>query len=166
MKLILQIIGAIFLMILGMIVLGFLMRMMAIMATMAIGFLFFAIIFALVVALIAVIFKVKIGFNMGAKKKQGYKVYDRNKTAVPLFVAEPSVKDLVQIQQMSILTEKVLDGTVLEVDNESQVIVLNDTREKEAVRVRINNGQFKGREGWVCRSVLQSSDDKKLISGS
>lgn len=162
MKLILQIIGVLCLIIFGMLLLAWVIRVLSILATMAIGFLFFA----TIVVLVAMLFKVKIGFKMEEKKKYSFKIADRTKMAVPLFVAEPSVKDLVQIQQMSKLTEMVLDGTVLEVDNDSQVIVLADEREKEAVRVRVDGGQFKGREGWVCRSVLQKTEEKKLITGS
>lgn len=104
---------------------------------------------------------------METKKNYSFKILDRTKAAVPLFVAEPSVRDLVQTQQVSRLTELVLDGTILEVDNDSQVIVLEDEREKEAVRVRVSAGQFKGREGWVCRSVLHKYEDQnqKLLKG-
>lgn len=157
-KLILQIVGVIVLALLGLMLLGFVFRMVSILISMVVGLLILA----------GIVYLVSLLFKLGKDeevKAYSFKILDRTKTAVPLFAAEPTVKDLVHTQQISKLTEWALNGTIVEIDNDTQVIVLEDNREKEAVRVRVSNGQFKGRDGWVCRSVLHKTEDQNLLNG-
>lgn len=157
-KLILQITGIFILCLVGLVVLGFVVRLVSILVGILFG----------VALLVGMIFLIKMLMGVGTEatpKTFSYRVYDRTKGAIPLFVAEPSVKDLVNTQQSSKITEWALDGTILEIDNDTQVIVLNNEREKDAVKIRVKDGQFQGREGWVCKSMLHTSEDKKLLNG-
>ena len=157
-KLVFQIIGIFILCLLGLVVIGFVIRLVSILVGLLFG----------VALLVGMIYLIKMMMGIGseaAPKTFSYRVYDRNKNAIPLFVAEPSVKDLVNTQQPGKITEWALDGTILEIDNDTQVIVLNNEKEKEAVKIRVKDGQFQGREGWVCKSVLHSKEHNRLLNG-
>ncbi len=138
-------------------VLGFLLHLLGALIAMAIGLLMLA----AIVYLICFLFNINLGF---LKKAQNfsYKVASYKQPAVALFVAEPSVTQLINVENQNQITEWALNGSILEIDNNTEVIILEDSREKQAVRVKVKAGQYKGRDGWVCRSALQQSATKLL----
>lgn len=82
-----------------------------------------------------------------------------------VFREEPSLTDVVKIEDELHKAQLELNGDVFQVDNDSHVIVLEDTG-KETVKVRFKNADKKSREseGWVARDVLIRPD--KTLPGS
>jgi hypothetical protein len=158
-KLIFKIFVLIVACILGLMILGFVLHLLGFLFLLAVGLLFLG----GFVYLIRFLFK--ISSNTNETKQESYKLFNYSQPAAALFLAEPTVKDLVNVQKSDFLAEGTLNGTILEIENDTQVIVLDDLKEKDAVRVKVSQGKYKGRDGWVCRSVLCKSADEKLLPG-
>lgn len=156
-KLALKIVLAFLFISFGIYALAFVMHILGVIFSLAIGVLFIAGIFCL----LKYLFKVSSGTE--AESKVSYKIADLSKNSVAFFLQQPKLKELVQCQDQSRLAEWVLDGKIIEIDNQTEVIVLTDSKELESVHVRVSEGKFKGRQGWVCKSVLHG--EQKLISG-
>jgi len=141
----------------GLAILLWLLHLLGALIAMAIGVLMLA----GIVYLICFLFNINLGF---LKKAQSfsYKVSSYKQPAVALFMAEPSVNQLINVENQNQLTEWALNGSILEIDNNTEVIILEDAREKQAVHIKVKAGQHKGRDGWVCRSTLQQSAEKLL----
>lgn len=159
-KLLAQFIGAVVLGILGLVLFFWALHLLGAIISFALG----------VLMLVGFIYLISLLFKIGTKQTQSkldssYKVSAMKQPAVALFAAEPSVSQLVNAESMSHVTEWSLNGSIVEVDNDTEVIILDDKREKSAVRIRVSKGQYQGREGWVCRSNLQKSDNNKLLPG-
>lgn len=88
--------------------------------------------------------------------KPAFKVWNSKANSVYIFREEPSIKDLAMLTDELHLAKLELQGDVYSVANDSYVIVLEDDREKEAVKIRFKNIKKKDRDavGWVCRSSL------------
>lgn len=154
-KLVLKIIGIIFLAIVGLMLLGILIQILHTVFVLAIG----------IAMLFGFFYLIKYLFQLSSTPqpaKVSYKVFDSVQPAVALFLEKPTVKELVNAQNMSHVTQWAVDGSVFELDNNTQVIVLDDDREKEAIKVRVSEGKFRGREGWVCRSALCQTEARLL----
>jgi hypothetical protein len=153
--LVLKIVGIVFVLILALLVFFWVLGVVGFILRLLMGLLLFA----------GLIFGIYMLFKIGTKSSTpsaSYKVSAQKQTAVALFMSEPSVTQLVNIESLSHMTNMALDGTLVEVENDTQVIVLNDVREKQAVHVRVADGKFKGREGWVCRGSLHEEAPKQI----
>jgi hypothetical protein len=144
---------------LGFMLLIWLLRVFTMVVSLVFGLLILVFIFYLVSSLF------KIPIKAEETKRDAFKLVDFTQPSVALFAAEPSVSELLGAQELSGLREASAAGCLVEVDNDTEVIVLDDSRQKDAVHVRVAGGQHKGREGWVCRSVLQKSTAEKLLPG-
>lgn len=158
-KLILKIFVLILAVIVGLVLLGFLFKLVSLIVSLAIGLL----ILAGFVYLIG--YLLKLGARTEQSRLDSFTVFNYSHPAVVLFTGEPSVRDLVNVQSDQISAERALDGSIIEIENNTQVIVLEDRKEKDAVRVRVAGGRFNGQTGWVCRSVLRQPSEQKLIDG-
>lgn len=157
-KLIFQTAGIILLILLGLLVLGWVFRIVAFVLSFITGLLLLA----------AFVYLISLLFKIGKKENTvsaSYQVVNYSLPSVPLFISEPSIRELVKSQQQNTLAELSMNGNILELDNNTEVIVLEDNRDKEAVRIRVKHGQHQGKEGWICRSTLQKHE-QKLIEGN
>lgn len=84
--------------------------------------------------------------------KSEYKVTQLHNQNVYVFKKEPSVQDLVLVTDQSRMSKLEQQGDVFQVENNTDVIVLDDSRQ-EAVKVKLKSAGKKA-EGWVCRSSL------------
>jgi len=142
---------------LGFFLLAFLMKVLGLILSLAMGVLFIAAIFYL----LNYLFKISPGRQV--ESGVSYKLSDYSKSSSALFLSEPTVKELIESQEKGKLTDWVLGGKVLEIENDTSVLVLADQSEKEFVRVKVAAGKYKNRQGWVCRSVLHA--EPKLLDG-
>ena len=151
----------VFLLVIGVIVaialLGWFLHVVSLIISLAIGL-------ALLVGLVYLIgFLFKIQVRTEPDRDESCKVCDYGRQSVALFVREPSVKDLVRAQQISPANEEAHAGSLFAIDNDTKVIIITDEKEKDAVRVRVAQGPYKGQEGWICRSVLHKSTPEKHL---
>lgn len=88
--------------------------------------------------------------------KPTFKVWNQKANGVYIFREEPGIKDLAMLSDELYLAKLELQGDVFSVANDSHVIVLEDDRAKEAVKVKFKDVKKKDRDsiGWVCRSSL------------
>lgn len=152
-KLVLKVIGFVIAAIIGLAILGILLKLLGLLAALAIGL-------AMLAGFVYVILLL-LGVDLKARPpavKTEYRVFDVSKSNISLFLNKPTVQDIVSGQT----TEAVLSGAILEIDNDTNVIVLDDS-DKEAVRVKVTGGKWGGKSGWVCRSALIKSE--RLLSG-
>jgi hypothetical protein len=154
-----KIVGLLIACMVALVVLLWFFRLVHFIFSMAVGLLLLAGIFYLISYLF------KIGVNTTVEKTESYRLFDYTQAAVALFAGEPSVADLLAAQNMSQRAQGASEPGICTIDNDTQVIVLADEKDKDAVRVRVANGQQRGREGWVCRSVLHKSSPEKLLPG-
>ncbi len=106
------------------------------------------------------------GGGGGARTPRGkptFKVWNAKSPNVYIFREEPSLKNVAMLTDELHLTQLELAGDVFSVDNDTQVIVLEDTG-GEAVKVKVKGAKKKDRDGigWVCRSSLIRQE--KLIN--
>ena len=93
-----------------------------------------------------------------SKRKKDYKLFEAKGTPVYVFRDEPQIADLALISDEMHLTKLELQGDVFQVENESKVIVLDDSR-KEAVKVKLSGKKKKEEQVvWVARGSLVSED--------
>ena len=96
-----------------------------------------------------------------AKSKQStrFTVVDNKNPSVYMFREEPALKDLILIEDQLHLAQLELQGDVVQIDNHSEVIVVEDSG-KEAIKIKLKSANKKDKqkkfdqEGWICRSVL------------
>lgn len=95
-----------------------------------------------------------------SKKATQFKVVDNANPCVYMFREEPALKDLILIEDQLHLAQLELQGDVVQIDNNSEVIILEDSG-KEAIKIKLKSTDKKkskkkqfDQEGWICRSVL------------
>ncbi len=81
---------------------------------------------------------------------------------VYMFKSEPTVQDLVSIKELGQIKDVIGNGQVISIDNDTRVHVLQETA--ESLRVKIMEGQAKGKSGWVCRSSVIKAE--RTLPGS
>ncbi len=150
MKIVVQIIAVFILCIIGLIVIGFVLRLLGLLFSILFGILMLA----GLVYLINFLFKISVK-NEIQENSSVFKVSDYNRKTVLLFSKEPTLKEL--------LSGSETDS--LKIENDTEVIVIDDQTNKEAVKVKIGAGKHQGQSGWVCRTVLQKTE-RPMISDS
>jgi hypothetical protein len=94
-----------------------------------------------------------------SKKPTQFKVVDNKNPCVYMFRDEPALKDLILIEDQLHLAQLELQGDVIQIDNNTEVIILEDDG-KEAIKIKLKSTDKKSKkkkfdqEGWICRSVL------------
>lgn len=151
MKGILKIVGVILLVFLGLFVLGWVLRIVGMIFSLAIGLAF----------IVGIVYLINYLFKLSNKdvpaQKAAFIVMDYTRPAVTLFSKQPTANELLKAQMS---TADSLEFAGLDLDNNTEVIVLGEMNQGEAVRVRVKTGMYHGREGWVSSALLHQ---QKLI---
>jgi hypothetical protein len=127
----LKIVGIVLLALLGLIILGWVVRIVSFVFSLALGVLFIA------GAIWLLTYLFKIGSNSGSPAKT-FLVQDYTRNGVVLFSKEPAASDLLKAQMSS--ADSAEFGA--ELANSTEVIVLGEIRQGEAVRVRVKDGVY------------------------
>jgi hypothetical protein len=94
--------------------------------------------------------------SIAIKKKVQYKLADLNRDTVYAFRLEPSLKDIVLLNDELHLTKLELQGDVLQLNSDTVIKIVEDTG-KEAVKVEIKGTKSKEKIVWVPRSSIVKS---------
>ena len=118
--------------------------------------------FLLLAGLVWIIWKL-FQLNPAAKSQSPnevrYRLFSVAKTPVALFLQAPSMGDLISSELSANRTAFENEGKILEIDSDSRVQVLDDSR-PEAVKIKVLEGQRQGASGWVVRSALVKSEER------
>lgn len=82
------------------------------------------------------------------------RILDPVHNSVMLFLAEPSLSELVQVSEAE-RSKIEQEGLALRLESGTTVKILSESAEKQAVHIQVNEGMNRGQKGWVCRSVLR-----------
>ena len=150
MNTVLKIVGVILLAFIALLILGWVIRIVSFVFSLALGIVFLL----AMVWLIKTLFKISTGEVLPAGKSS-YVVQDYTRNAVAMFDKEPSASELLKAQ----VSLSSLDSQ-FELDNNTEVLPLSQAGNGESVRIKVKSGVHKGREGWVASAFVR---EQKLL---
>ncbi len=101
--------------------------------------------------------------QFGIKKSVQYKLADTHYSGVYVFRTEPSLKDVAMLHDELHVTQLELQGTVLQLENNTVVTILEEN--STAVKVKLKNSKAKEKIFWAAKSSLVESE-RPRITGS
>lgn len=98
--------------------------------------------------------------QLAMAKKDKYKVVDLARPYVYAFRSEPSLKDIVLLNDELHIAQLELAGDIVQLNNDTVIKILEDDG-KEAVKIKVKNTKTREKVFWVPRSAIVKSGESE-----